>query len=151
MCSVSGSVLVVEDDPDVARLLMAVMEMWGCDATHASTSRQAVDFAVLHRNEIALVVCDVNLQGESGPAVAARIRGICPGTKTLFTSGFPVDVLCDRGLLTPETLQNGDTCYIQKPFLPTDLSNVIQRLFKTAPEGSRGATQPGIRYATAAY
>jgi two-component system LytT family response regulator len=147
----SGTVLLVEDDPEVARFLMIVMRMWGYDATHAPTSQEAVDFAVLHQNERVLLVCDVNLQGESGPAVAAKIRSICPRTKTLFTSGSPFDVLCEGGLLTRETLRNGDTCYIQKPFLPKDLSSAIHSLFEPASEGPRGASQTGIRYARAAY
>src|SRR2546425_7156841 len=97
----SVTVLLVEDDAEVARL----MQKWGYDATHVLTSREAVDFAVLHQSEIALVVCDVN-QGVSGPAVA---RGICPRTKTLVSSGSPFDVLCEDGLMTWETPQNGDT------------------------------------------
>ncbi|HXB74657.1 MAG TPA: response regulator [Candidatus Acidoferrales bacterium] len=147
----SGTVLLVEDDPEVARLLMIVMKMWGFDATHASTSQEAVDFAVLHRNGIALVVCDVNLKGETGPAVAAKIRSICPGTKTLFTSGSPFDILCDTGLLTRETLDDLDTSYIQKPFLPKDLSKAIHSLLEPAKESPRVASPMGAQHAVYAY
>jgi DNA-binding response OmpR family regulator len=146
----SGTILLVEDDPEVAGLLMIVMKTSGFNASHASTSQEAVDFAVLHRNEIALVVCDVNLKGESGPAVAAKIRGLCPQAKTLFTSGSPFDVLCESGLLTRESLHSPDTSYIQKPFLPKDLSQAIHSLFEPASEG-RGALQMGIKYAGLAY
>ena len=145
------TVLVVEDDPAVAQLLMMALRSWEYDAIHAATSRQAMDFAGLHQNEIALVVCDVNLQGETGPAVAARIRGICPRTATLFTSGFPFDVLCERGLLTPQILQHGDTGYIQKPFPLRDLNIAINRLSQPATKGRSGVSQTGGRHAGAAY
>jgi DNA-binding response OmpR family regulator len=140
----------VEDDPEVAGLLMIVMKLSGFDATHASTSQEAVDFASLHRNEIGLVVCDVNLKGESGPAVADKIRRLCPLAKTLFTSGSPFDLLCESGLLTRETLQSPDTSYIQKPFLPKDLNKAIHSLLQPASEG-RGASQTGVQYAGSAY
>jgi putative two-component system response regulator len=146
----SETVLLVEDDMLVARFLMLVMRMWGYDATHASTSREAVDFAILHQNEITLVLCDVNLQGESGLSVAAKIRGLCPRSKTIFTSGFPLDVLCEGGLLTREVLQNGDTGYIKKPFLPGDLSNAIHSLLEPAAEVPWAASQTETRYASAA-
>ena len=146
-----GTVLLVEDDPEVARLLMAVMRIWGYDAAHAPNSQVAVDFAMLHKNEISLVVCDVLLLGESGPAVVAKIRDICPQIKTLFTSGSPFAVLCDNGLLTRETLRNGDTGYIQKPFLPKDFNRAMQHLLETASEGPESAPQTGVRYARAAY
>jgi DNA-binding response OmpR family regulator len=147
----SGTVLLVEDDPEVARLLMIVMKMWGFHATHASNSQEAVDFAMLHRNEIALVVCDVNLKGESGPKVAAKIRGISPRTKTLFTSGSPFDILCDNGLLTRETLDDRDISYLQKPFLPKDLSKAIQSLLEPVTEAPREASQMGVQRAIFAY
>ena len=147
-----GTVLLVEDDPEVARFLMTVMKLMGYDATHARTSQQAIDFAILHQNEKALVVvCDVNLQGESGPVVAAQIRGICPQAKTLFTSGSPFDVLCEDGLLTAEALQNLETGYIQKPFMPNDLSKAIQSLLAPAPACLWGAAQAEVRYASASY
>ena len=93
----SENVLLVEDDPAVAQFLMTMLRMWGYHATCASTSREAVDFAVIHQNALGLVVCDVNLQGESGPVVAARIRSICPRIKTLFTSGSPFDIFVRVG------------------------------------------------------
>jgi two-component system, cell cycle sensor histidine kinase and response regulator CckA len=146
-----GTVLLVEDDPEVAQLLMAVMRMGGYDAAHARTSREALDFAILHQNEIALVVCDVRLLGDSGPAVVAKIRGFCPRIKTLFISGSSFGTLCEIGLLTPETLKNGDTGYIQKPFLPKDFAGAMRSLFDPLSVRSSGATQTGSKYARAAY
>ena len=147
----SGIVLLVEDEPEVARLLMAVMELWGSDAFHAPTAREAIDFAALHPEGIALVVCDVNLQGASGPDVAERIRAMCPRTRMLFTSGSPFEDLCDRGLLKPEALVPGVTGFLQKPFLPRDLGKAIQRLCEPSSQGTQSAPATGVRYARAAY
>src|SRR3954447_16675182 len=116
----SGRVLVVEDDPEVARLLMTMLQMWGFEALHAATPQEAVASAAIH-SEMTLVLCDVNLQGESGPSVVAKIRSLWPQTKVLFTSGSPFDILCESGLLTREALEYSATGYIQKPFLPQKL------------------------------
>jgi CheY-like chemotaxis protein len=146
----SETVLLVEDDPLVAGFLLVVMRRWGYNATHVSTSRQAIDFAVLHQNEITLVLCDAKLQGESGLAVAANIRSLCPQSKTIFISGYPLEVLFEYGLLTRQVLQNGETGYLQKPFLPGDLSDAIHKLLEPASEESWVASQTEIRHASAA-
>ena len=143
-----GTVLLVEDDPVVAQLLMAVMHSGAYDAAHVQTSREALDFARLHQNEIALVVSDVRLRGDSGPAVVARIREFCPRIKALFISGSPFEILCEVGLLTREMLRKGDTCYLPKPFLPKDFSNAIQGMIDQ--DRPIGATPTGSKYARAA-
>jgi hypothetical protein len=61
-----------------------------------------------------------------------------------------LDVLCEGGLLTREVLQNGDTGYIKKPFLPGDLSNAIHSLLEPAAEVPWAASQTETRYASAA-
>ena len=146
-----GMFLLVEDDPEVAQVLMAVMRIWGYHAVHAPNSQKAMDLAMLHQDEISLVVCDVRLLGDSGPAVVAKIRKICPRIKTLFTSGSPFGFLCESGLLTGETLRAGDTGYIQKPFLPKDFASAIQGLLGVVPDPSQARCKPGVKYARATY
>lgn len=145
-----GTVLLVEDDPVVGRLLMLILQNWGFEAKHVSTSREAADFVALPQNAIALVVCDVNLQGESGAAVVAKIRAIRPRTKALYTSGSPFDILCEAGLLTRESLQNRDTGYIKKPFLPENLKDAIDSLLSTT-ERPWDTRQTGVQYASGSY
>ena len=147
----SATVLVVEDDPDVARLFMMMLKMWEFKAVHASGPREALELARSLQAELSLVLCDVNLAGESGPSVAGKIRVKCPGVKTLFTSGSPLDVLCDGGLLTREALGAGDTGYIQKPFMPVNLKAAIENLMKAAPGTPANVWQSGVQYARAAY
>ena len=146
-----GTVLLVEDDPAVAQFMTMALRLWEYEVVHAATSRQALASASLHRNDISLIVCDVNLQGETGPAVAARIRGICPQSRTLFTSGFSIDLLHESGLLSREALQNSHTGFIQKPFVLTELGTAINLLSQPAHEGSFSAPHAGVRHAGAAY
>jgi len=146
-----GMFLLVEDDREVAQVLMAVMQARDYHATHASSSQQAIELAMLHQNELSLVVCDVRLPGDSGPAVVAKLRKICPRIKTLFTSGFPVEHLLESGILTLEMLQARDTAYIQKPFLPKDFAGAIQNLLDGVAHTTKAQFNPGITYARAAY
>jgi len=120
----SETILLVEDEPAVASMLMMVMKRWGLEVIHASTAREAVD-AARNQSEISLVVCDVNLKGEPGPVVVDKIRAILPQIKTLFPSGYPLETLSETGLLTPEALQPGCTGYLQKPFWPGSLQDTV--------------------------
>ena len=50
------------------------------------------------------------------------VRTWCPRSVTLFTSGYPLDILEERGLLTTG-YDEGE--FLQKPFLPRDLREMI--------------------------
>jgi CheY-like chemotaxis protein len=117
--------LLVEDDPGIATMLMAAMPMWGYDVLYAANARSAVEIARVERADIRVVLCDVILPGGPGPAVAAAIREFCPGVWIIFTSGYPMDVLVERGLLSRETLREAGTGYLPKPFLPSDVRDLV--------------------------
>ena len=82
------TILLVEDEIAVANMLMASMEMWGWNALHATNCQDAVGLARSHLHEIGVLLCDVLLPERCGPAVATAIRDICPGLRTVFTSGY---------------------------------------------------------------
>ena len=115
-------ILLVEDDEMIALMLSKAINSWGYEALHASGSQDAVRIANRCKDEIFMVVCDVVLRDGYGPAVAAAIRNWCPQSLTLFTSGYPLDILKERGLLTAGC---DEAEFLQKPFLPRDLRDII--------------------------
>ena len=145
----SGTVLVVEDDVTVAKLLMTLMANWGFPAIHATTCREATEIATGQPDGIALVICDVRLRHECGAEVVAKLRAIQPEIRALFTSGATIDYLCDSGFLTPEMFEGANTAFLQKPFLPVKLRRAMDMIL-TAPIAS-GEPQREVLYASAAY
>jgi DNA-binding response OmpR family regulator len=117
--------LLVEDDRGIATMLTAALRMWGFDVICAESARAAVEIARVRRTDIRVVLCDVMLPDGPGPAVASAIREFCPGVWIVFTSGYPVDVLDERGLLSRDALREARTGYLAKPFLPGAVRDLV--------------------------
>ena len=81
-------VLVVEDDPDLGRVLLATLASAGIDADLAATGREAM--LAIEQAPPDLLVLDVGLPGEDGFAVADWLRqhGRLTGTPLLIYSGL---------------------------------------------------------------
>src|ERR1051325_9379464 len=119
------TILLVEDDPLVAKMLMTGMRLWGYEALHAASSEQALELTRAHQDEIALTICDVILPDRPGRAVAAGIRVLCPEMRTCFMSGYTMDLLRERGLLSEDCLLDTSVTYVQKPFAPRVMRDLI--------------------------
>src|SRR5207249_979134 len=65
-------VLVVDDDPQVVRLLRVNLELEGYDVVSAADGNQALD--AVASEDLDLVVCDVMMPGMDGVEVVRRLR-----------------------------------------------------------------------------
>ncbi len=122
------TILIVEDERLVASLLGQVLRSAGYQVMYASSAAEATGIGHQDQPEISILLCDVMLRDGAGADVARCVGELHPETKTIFISGYPLDMLADRGLLTPEMLQDGRTFYLQKPFRPAALVEIIDRL-----------------------
>jgi CheY-like chemotaxis protein len=143
-------ILLVEDDPVVARMLMFCMQLWGYEALHARSSEEAHTLAQAHRDEIALTICDIMLPDTPGRAVAASIRTLCPEMRTCFMSGYSMDLLRERGLLAQDCLLDTTVTYLQKPFMPQVMHDLITRMLNELSTPRESAFKSTF-YASAAY
>jgi len=145
------TILIVEDDQPTAAVLMLTLQMGGYQVLNANSGAEALRLARLHRREIALTLCDVVLQDRTGPEVARRIRELCPQMKTLFTSGYPFSHLVERNLFTAETLQNESTFYIEKPFWPKQLLQLVNGILPAVQMQAMGMGHTGVALVSAAH
>lgn len=83
-----GTVLVIEDDHAVRRLLVRVLTSSGYEALAAEDREQAMAIAKEYDGEIALVICDVMLRGDRGPSVVTELQATRSCSSVLFISGF---------------------------------------------------------------
>ena len=65
-----AQILVVDDDPHVARALVDLLDLHGYTAVHAESGEQALD--ILSREPADLVLLDVRLPGIDGFETCAR-------------------------------------------------------------------------------
>lgn len=116
----TGTILVVEDDPDVRLLTVMMLENLGYRVFEASQTTEAR--AILAREtKIDLMLSDVILPGgQSGPDFAKEAAENYPNLKIIFMSGYPAtvsggprDLSVDRELL-------------QKPFEMSQLAEVVR-------------------------
>jgi CheY-like chemotaxis protein len=84
----SASVLVVDDNRDVAESLVELLEAAGCEVHVAHSGREAIDIAV--STPLTAVLLDVGLPDMSGYDVARRLRALpsMQATRIIATTGY---------------------------------------------------------------
>lgn len=120
-------VLVVDDEHMVRIVLQLGLERHGFDVWLAPNGREAIELYRTHREDIAMVLLDVQMPGLDGPHTLDALRELDPEVLACFMSG-------DTGAHTPEKLwQQGAVCIIAKPFFLDDLADILRRVAHGVP------------------
>jgi DNA-binding response OmpR family regulator len=114
-------VLVVEDDPEMRRLLAELLEADGYEADAVAGSGEALTAVVTKEPD--LVLLDVVLGHEDGRELLLELRAL---------SDVPVVFLTGRGLETDRIagLRMGADDYVVKPFSPGELTARIESVLR---------------------
>jgi CheY-like chemotaxis protein len=116
------TVLVVEDDEAVLRLVKASLERMGYRVLAASDPQGALALMKLHSGPIRLLLTDVVLPGINGKTLAEMILVSHPETKVLYTSGYTQNAIAQYGVLEPGVE------FIEKPFTPEALVQKVREV-----------------------
>ncbi|HXV29544.1 MAG TPA: ATP-binding protein, partial [Sinorhizobium sp.] len=115
------TILVVEDDPRVRRVVVARLEDAGYNVIEAEAGAQALDLLSAHP-EIALVFTDVIMPGGmTGGELAQHVRALRPEVKMLFTSGY-----AEPSVVGKELKDAGS--WLQKPYTAKELARRLRDL-----------------------
>ena len=119
-------VLVVDDEPDVLLLCRLNLEQQGFDVLEASNGRSALE--LLREERPHVVVLDLMMPGMNGYEVLDAIRGDEELRET------PILVLTAKSLQADRerTAQMGASAFLTKPFLPSELCELVRSLAGTA-------------------
>jgi PAS domain S-box-containing protein len=119
----SASILLIEDDAALRRLLARSLERVGHRVRDAADSAGAL--AILDADPtIDLLITDAVLPGQSGPNLARQIEADRPALRVLFISGYSDDVILRLGLL------NDQEAFLQKPFGPRTFVHKVQQVLR---------------------
>jgi signal transduction histidine kinase/CheY-like chemotaxis protein/HAMP domain-containing protein len=123
--SVSATVLVVEDDPDVRQIVVGILSELGCMIVEAEDGKTAIS-ALAKNREIDVLFTDVVLPGGlSGPDIAGEACNMIPELKIVFTSGYPDGEVNDFG-------SDGEKpWFIRKPYRKTELAELFDRVLQS--------------------
>ena len=133
----SGRILVVEDEPRVAQLIVDVLREEGHQVEAVLESQEGL--ARLSRAHYDLVVCDLRMPRLDGPAFyEALIRAGSPVQNQLsFVTG---DTLAPR---TMQFLEKSKLPYLAKPFLVEELKLAVNRRLERSRQAEEGVLISG--------
>ena len=115
-------VLVVEDDPELRKLICKHLESLGLEINQAATGKAALD--ALDKTTPALVCLDLMLPEQSGYSVCERMR------RELRLLHVPVLVISARALPEDRAAaeEAGASAYLVKPFTRKQLMGQVEAL-----------------------
>ena len=114
------TVLVVDDEPTVRKLMRSVLEEDGFHVLTAENGYDAMNVSQSHRGEIDMLVSDVMMPGMDGPTLADELLETDPNLPVLFVTGSP-----DR---VPLQHKQEHFPFLEKPFSPGNLVLTVRRL-----------------------
>ena len=121
------TVLVVEDQEDVRRVIRTILESYGYHVVEAKDGTEALRLTEEHPAEIHLLLTDVILPGMNGKTLSEQMRVLLPKLRVIFMSGYPEDVISRRGVLEQ------DVPYLPKPFSPESLAIKVREVLTGQP------------------
>jgi DNA-binding response OmpR family regulator len=138
-----GRILVVDDDPDLRLVLRKQLEAEGFEVIHAANGAEMR--AVIGRQEVDLVILDLQLPDEDGLDLAKLLRETTDAGIVMLTGkGTTLDIVVG--------LEVGADDYVAKPFKSRELLARIrsvlrrtkQRRGRQTGRGRRRGTVPGL-------
>ena len=114
------TVLVVEDEDAVRRVVKIALETTGYRVIEARNGTEALEVARTHAGRIHLVVTDVVMPEMSGRELAGRLTKDFPGLRILYMSGYTDDAVVRHGIVDARVE------FLQKPFSPLALTRKVR-------------------------
>ncbi len=127
-------VLVVDDDPTVAEVVLGYLRRDGFEAAHAADGLSALTIAAAAPPDI--VVLDLMLPGIDGLEVCRRLRAVNPS--------LPVVMLTARGEEEDRIagLEVGADDYVVKPFSPRELALRVRSVLRRSEPQQLAGVEP---------
>ncbi|MBX3124575.1 MAG: response regulator [Nitrospira sp.] len=121
-----ATILLVEDDEGIRRLVAAVLRDQGYEVLAAADGVEALQMLQLRKGGCDLLITDVILPRMKASVLAQGARTMFPKIKVLYISGYAGDMLVSHGV-------DAQAAYLQKPFMPQAIIEKVAELISPAP------------------
>jgi PAS domain S-box-containing protein len=125
----TGTVLVVEDYPELRELIEETLKLHGYRVLSAPDGEAALTLARQHAGEIDIVLTDIVMPHMLGPDLAAQMKVENPNLRVLFMSGHAQTILGGATAIPP------DVQLLQKPFMAAELLDKLSEVLAAPPYG----------------
>jgi CheY-like chemotaxis protein len=118
------TVLVVEDEEGVRRVLLGMLQQIGYQVFTAGGAQEAIDLCLSSEVPIQMLITDVVMPKMGGRELAERLRDFSPDLKVLFVSGYTDSAIVHDGVL------DAGTHFLQKPFTIGQLAGKVREVLE---------------------
>lgn len=118
------TILIVDDDPLLRDVYKSVVTKAGYNVLVAADGADGQTQFAANKDQITLVLTDVNMPEVIGPDMIANLRLLKPELKAIFMSGY-----AENGQVGSKLLEEG-AILIQKPFSTAQLLDTIRQVLK---------------------
>jgi signal transduction histidine kinase len=117
----SETILLVEDEETVRKLIRSLLEMCGYTVLEAAGGGEAILLCEQHRGPLHLLMTDVVMPHMNGHQVVERVKLLRPDLKVIYMSGYAENSVLPAGLPP-------GTAFLQKPFGPDSLALKVREI-----------------------
>ena len=115
------TVLIVDDDPQILRLVQRILG--GRQVKVLSAPRPSDALRICETEAVDLLISDVSMPEMDGNRLADRVLKLWPEASVLLISGVKDSI----------TTKNGRVKFLKKPFFPSDVIRVLDELLPDKP------------------
>jgi signal transduction histidine kinase/CheY-like chemotaxis protein len=120
--STGETILVVEDEDEIRKLVRKVLEQLGYKVLEAEDGVRGLSVYQAHRTKIAGVILDLTMPKKSGLEVLASLRNLNPAIRVILSSGYSAAA---QKLDLPKL---GVMAFLQKPYVPNELARTLRNV-----------------------
>ncbi|HXV79770.1 MAG TPA: response regulator [Candidatus Binatia bacterium] len=134
-CIARGTILIVEDEQHMLRLLEKVLLQHGYQVLVASDGEEAIEVYRRHKLEIDVVLLDVGLPKLTGWDVLLKMKEENPDVRVVIATGFLEPKM--KTEMSCVTVKH----FVDKPYMLDEVVETLQSLID-APVASSGSNTP---------
>src|SRR3954470_18774189 len=126
------TILVVDDEPEIRKLVGAMVGQFGYTAVTADSGEHALTVYKNQRSPLTLLITDVVQPGMSGPMLADKLTALQPDLKVLYISGY------DNTHVVQKYVVEKGHALLTKPFTVKELEAKMHDLLYPAVRSAGG-------------